>query len=105
MEQRAKDLGELEPPPHDRIGFLRVHFLIRVESLINVGCKFRPDDFPAHVWDELIALALERAFVDRLVDQQRRRSQEQEHQLSRARAATGVPPPGGTIFKTTHPFR
>lgn len=105
MEQRKQDLHGLEPPRHDRTAMARVHYLMRLESLINVGCKFRPDDLPASVWDELIAMALERAFVDKLVDQQREKHRREDTAMSKARAATGTPPPGQTMFKTSKPFR
>lgn len=80
-------------------------YLVRLESLINVGCKFRPDDLPPGVWDELIALALERAFVDKLVRQRQEKKSDQDREMSKARAATGLPQPGGTIFPTSKPFR
>jgi hypothetical protein len=107
LESRAKDLGTppIEPPAHDRALVVRIQYLVRIESLINVGCHFGPDDLPARVWDELIAMALERQFVDRLVDYRRDRQSSQETALNKARQQVGLPPPGGTIFTPSKPFR
>ncbi len=84
---------------------VRIQFLVRVESMINVGCKFGPNDLPMHVWDELQAMALERQFVDQLIDRRRERRRKQEHAESSARSQTGLPQPGQTIFQTSKPFR
>lgn len=84
---------------------LRVRWLIRLESLINVGCKFGPNDLDPDTWDELIAMALERQFVDRLVAVRREKNQHQESKLRETRQATGVPQPGGTLFEHSKPFR
>lgn len=73
--------------------------------MINVGCHFGPDDLAADVWDGLMALAMERQFMDRLVEQRREKHREQEGEKNKARAATGIPPPGGTIFQHKRPFR
>jgi hypothetical protein len=107
LECRAKELGNppVEPPAHNRLGMARIQFLVRVESLINVGCKYGPNDLPARVWDELVTMALERQFVDRVIDQRRARNQRQEQAMGKARQQTGLPNPGGTIFPTQHPFR
>ena len=107
LEARKKELGDppLEPPKHNRRLMARIQFLLRIESLINVGCKFQPDDLPMHVWDELIAMALERQFVDRIVDKRRSRHRQQDRALQQARKQTGLPPPGGTIFKHSKPFK
>jgi hypothetical protein len=83
----------------------RIQFLLRIESLINVGCKYQPDDLPPRVWDELIAMALERQFVDRLVDQRRNKNRQQDRAINQARKQTGLPPPGGTLFKHSRPFK
>lgn len=102
MEQRKKDLrGEtpLEPPEHDRSAFRWIQHLVRLESLINVGCHFGPNDLSPETWDALIAMALERQFIDRLVEHRQKKRQEFDAQLDKARAATGVPPPGRTLFK------
>jgi len=83
----------------------RIQFLLRIESLINVGCKFQPDDLPPRVWDELVAMALERQFVDRLVDKRRAKGRQQDRAIQQARTQTGLPPPGGTLFKHSKPFK
>lgn len=72
--------------------------------MINVGCKFGPNDLPAHVWDELIAMALERAFVDKLVERRRDKRHREESAINKARQQTGVPAPGQTIFEHSRPF-
>lgn len=107
MEARKKELGEptIEPPEHDRRLMGRVQFLLRVESRINVGCKYQLDDLPMHVWDELVAMALERQYVDRIVDKRRSRRGQQDRALAQARKQTGLPPPGGTIFQHSKPFK
>lgn len=94
-----------EPPPHDPAAMVRVQFLVRIESLVNVGCHFGPDDLPPAVWDELIAYAIERAYIERILDQRRERHSEEQSVANEARTATGAPPPGGTIFPTSRPFR
>jgi hypothetical protein len=107
LEGRKKELGDppVEPPAHNRGLMKRVQFLLRIESLINVGCTFRPDDLPPRVWDELIAMALERQFVDRLVDRRRSNQRSQDQAVNAARRQTGLPPPGSTIFQHSKPFR
>jgi hypothetical protein len=107
LEGRKKELGDpvVEPPEHNRALLARVQYLVRLESLINVGCKFGPNDLPARVWDELLAMALERQFMDALVEHRRERSRAQETAISKARQQTGLPGPGQTIFETSRPFR
>jgi hypothetical protein len=84
---------------------VRVRYLVRLESMVNVGCKFGPNDLPADVWDQLVTLAMERAFVDRLVQKRHDRQGHENRAMGKARATTGVPPPGGTLFPTKKPFR
>ena len=91
-------------PPHDQAAFVRVGYLLRLESLINVGCHFGPSDLPAQVWHELIVLNIERAYIDRVLDKRREKHSKEETALSEARSATGIPQPGGTIFPTKHRF-
>jgi hypothetical protein len=83
----------------------RVQFLLRLESLIQIGCKYQPDDLPPRVWDELLAMALERQFVDRLVEHRRAKGRREEQAVNKARQATGLPPPGGTVFTPSKPFK
>jgi hypothetical protein len=52
-----------------------------------------------------MALAIERNLMDRLVQLRSQKQHEQDAEQSKARAATGTPPPGGTIFKHKRPFR
>lgn len=91
-------------PEYDAALIPRVVFLLRVEALINIGCKYGPGDLEAQTWDHLLILGSERAFVDRLVDGRRNKRQQSEAEMSKARQQTGVPAPGGTLFKTTKPF-
>lgn len=107
LESRKKELGDpaIEPPPHNTTLLVRIQYLVRLESLINVGCKFGPDDLPARVWDELLAMALERQFVDTLVEWRRDRQRAQERSVSKARQQTGLPGPGQTIFEHSRPFK
>jgi hypothetical protein len=107
LEGRKKELGEpaIEPPAHNKALMGRVQFLVRLESLINVGCKFGPNDLAPHVWDELLAMALERQFMESLVDHRRERARAQDSAVSKARQQTGLPQPGQTIFAHSRPFR
>lgn len=100
LEHRKKDLGNpvIAPPPHDPALFVRVQYLIGVESLINVGCHFGPDDLPARVWDELIAMNIERSFMDRLVDHRRETKREVDHAVEKAHQVTGLPRAGESLF-------
>lgn len=100
-----KHLVPVEPDPEAAAG-TRLRFLVRVESLINVGCKFGPNDLPASVWDELTVLAIERQRMDRIIMEQRDKARQQdagvpagaELEMAKARRETGIPPPGGSIF-------
>lgn len=93
------------PPEYDSAWMYRVRYLIWVESLVNVGCKFRPDDLAPDVWDQLMALSMERSFLDRLIEERREKQHKEDVAINKARAATGHPPPGGTIFPHSKPFR
>jgi len=104
MKQRS-ELKKIPLPEHDTALFIRVRYLIWVESLITIGCHFGPNDLPADVWDQLLVLNIERSFVDRLVQQQGEKNRKEEGELNKARAVTGAPAPGGTLFSHSKPFR
>lgn len=92
-------------PAYDRALLVRVSYLTRIESMVNVGCKFAPDDLDPSTWDQLIAVALERQFVEELLRKRREKKGETNTQQQAARRQAGVPAPGGTIFKPTKPFK
>jgi hypothetical protein len=88
----------------------RFAFLVRLENMKEVGCRFTLDDFNASTWDELIVLAQERAFMDSVIatarhekDAQRDRHESYtpsaQAEVNAARAQLGVPPPGQSLFK------
>lgn len=91
-------------PEYDAALVPRVAFLLRVEGLINIGCKYGPNDLEPQTWDHLLILGSERSFVDRVVDGRRNKDRQSNAALSKARAQTGVPAPGGTLFKPSKPF-
>lgn len=72
----------------------RVRFLVRVESTINVGCKYGPNDLAPEVWSDLILLAQERQWMDRLVQAFHRQlsetKQAEQAALTSLRADAGV---------------
>ena len=107
LQQREEDLGEpvIEPPEHDTALFPRVRYLIWTESMINIGCHYGPGDLTPETWDQLLTLNLERSFVDRLVQHRRDTKQEDEVNVGKARAQTGIPGPGGNIFTPSKPYR
>ena len=107
VEQREKDLGEPALLVAATTGRARerVRFLIHIESLVNVGCKYGPDDLPAHVWDELVTLSVERMRLERIIDRRRERQRTQNQQEMAARDKAGTPQPGQTLFPSSRPFR
>lgn len=92
-------------PPLDPELIPRLRYLAWVESMINVGCHFGPGDLEAATWDQLIALALERQFVEALLADRRESKGQQDAATDKARAEVGIPKPGGTLFKPSKPFR
>lgn len=104
--QFEKDGGKLPAlPPHDPTLQVRIAYLFRLKALIDVGCHFAPDDLPPAVWDELILLEGEKALVDRVLDKRRDQKGREDREMGKARAQTGVPPPGGTLFQHSRPFK
>lgn len=92
------------PEPDPEL-FTRVAFLFRIEAMISVGCKYGPNDLTPDVWDHLIILSSERAFADRILDGRRDKHRQDDQQMQKARAQTGMPAPGGTLFKPTRAFK
>lgn len=83
----------------------RIKFISRIESMINVGCKFGPNDLAPEIWTELIVLAQERSWVQGEIDRQRRENKEAvqvdplaQKELDKVRREQGIPPVGQSIF-------
>jgi hypothetical protein len=91
-------------PEYDPEMMVRVAYIMRVEAMVNVGCKYGPNDLDPSTWDHLLILASERAFVDRVVDARREKHKHSDAGMAKARQVTGAPAPGGTLFKPSHPF-
>jgi hypothetical protein len=72
--------------------------------MINVGCKFGPDDLSPDTWDGLILIARERQKISNKIDDARRRKEpeqlpkEAQKKVDTLRKETGIPPPGQSIF-------
>lgn len=64
---------EREPTSPEMV---RVRYLVHLESMVNVGCKFGPNDLDPQSWEELICLAMERSRIDRLVTAAKDRERE-----------------------------
>ncbi len=81
---------------------LRIRHLSRLEAMINVGCKFGPNDLAPEQWTELIMMAEERNWMDKRIDQfrERRRKGQREidEAMSKGRKELSIPAPGGAIF-------
>ena len=92
-------------PEYDPALVNRVALLFRIEALISVGLKYGPDDLQASTWDHLIMLSAERAFVDRILDARRDKHRQNDQMMQKARAVTGAPAPGGTLFRPTRGFK
>jgi hypothetical protein len=91
-------------PEYDPEMMVRVAYIMRVEALVNVGCKYGPNDLAPDVWDHLLILAAERAFVDKVVEGRRDKGKRSDAEMAKARQVTGAPAPGGTLFKPSRPF-
>lgn len=90
----------------------RITFLTRIESMVNVGCKFAPNDLDPRTWSELIMMALERQRMDDLLrkgkDAQSRKDKptpEAEAALRVSRKELGMPETGTSLFPQTRPMR
>jgi len=86
-------------------GIKRANYFFRIESMINVGCKFAPDDLSPDTWDGLIMIARERQRIMNLVDDQRRKGDEneklppeQQKRVAEVRKEMKIPPPGKSVF-------
>jgi hypothetical protein len=95
----------VEPEPTAPEG-VRVRYLVHLESMVNVGCKFGPNDLDPDTWGELVALAIERARMDRLIhaakDKAReggaKETRETEEALRASREQLGIPGAGKSLF-------
>ena len=102
--------GPVEPEPHP-VALARIRFLTRLESMVNVGCKFQVNDLDGQTWSELIMLAIERQRVqDKLAkgrEAQREKPPEPEEKkaFETARKELGLPPVGGAIFPSRTPMK
>lgn len=81
----------------------RVRHLVHIESMVNVGCKFGPNDLDPATWEELIWLAMERGRMDRLVNAAKDRNRDagakdpkEEDALRKARELGGAGSAGAT---------
>lgn len=92
-------------PEHEPSLTPRLMFLLRIESYINVGAKYGPNDLEPQTWDHLLVLASERAFMDRLLDKRREGRRGNDAAMQKARQQTGLPAPGGTLFAHSKPFK
>lgn len=85
----------------------RISFLVRLESMANVGCKWQVNDLSFDVWTELIILATERQRLDRLIREQQEASREAEREANtkadEARQMDKIPPPGASLFPGNAP--
>lgn len=93
----------------DPVVMTRLRHLIRLESMVHVGCRFLPDDLTPREWDELITLAQERQWVDEQIRKQQDRQHHAEHSvessLDAGRKELGIPPVGGSLFPREKPMR
>lgn len=80
----------------------RVRHIVRLESMVNVGCKFGPNDLKPDQWRDLIVLAQERNWIDEKVQEHREKAREEQAKIDKAmaeaRKASGVPSPGQSLF-------
>jgi hypothetical protein len=97
-------------PEANEVLLPRVRHVLRLESMINVGCKYGPDDLAPEVWDELIALSMERAWVDKHLVHDRKKpedeglSADEIQKRDKVRRESKIPPAGGTIFPQRKPL-
>jgi len=104
-------VGPAEDPPAAS-AMVRLSFLTRLSSMVNVGCKFAPNDLDPRTWSELIMVALERQRIDDIIrkGQDRKRDKdkpppEAEKALRESRKALGLPEGGTSLFPQTKPMR
>lgn len=93
-----------EPDP-DHLPY--INHLSRIQSMINVGCKFGPDDLEPQVWDGLIAIAMEKKWIQDRIDAKTKGPlpQDSQQKVVEARAKDKIPQPGGTIFPQSRPLK
>lgn len=95
-------------PPADPVFYRRLGYLTKLESLVNVGCAFGPNDLDPRTWNELIMFAMERQRMDEKVRKAQDRKAdrgkappEQETAFRAARKELGVPEAGASLFSST----
>lgn len=80
----------------------RVKHITRLESLINIGCKFGPNDLEPDQWRDLVILATERQWIQQRVQEFRDTLRGQDANVADAqkavRQAAGLPAPGQSLF-------
>jgi len=106
-------VGPVEEQP-DQMAVKRLRFLLRIQSMVNVGCTFGPNDLDPRTWSELIMLALEQQRMQDLLREGRDRKNaekrpalsapEEQAALRTNRKELGVPE-GGRLFPATQPMR
>lgn len=82
--------------------FPRFRHILRLEGMINVGCKFSPNDLEWDQWRDLQVVSIERQWIQEQVRELRdtlREDTKQAHEgMAAARQAAGVPGPGQSLF-------
>lgn len=80
----------------------RIKHITRIESLVNIGCKFQLDDLDADQWRDLLILATERQWMQAKVQEFRESMRGQDREVKDAqtevRKAAGLPAPGQSLF-------
>lgn len=97
---------KVNAPELDPSLMLRVRYILHLENLVNVGCKFSPNDLSPKTWDHMIVLAQERNWIREKVNEQRRATdkphpnvdRDAEQRIEDQRKSLGVPSPGQSIF-------
>lgn len=96
-------------PQIDSLCSARLAHLVRLESMVNVGCKFAPDDLSPQEWDELIVLSQERNWMSEHIrkrkDGEKQQQREVQKTVEAVRKDAGVPPPGGSLFPRKKPMQ
>ena len=93
---------DLPDAPIDGRTLPRLRHLVRLESMISVGCHFLPNDLDYDQWQDLILLANERQWMEAQVEAQREQIRDAKAKMdaamAEARKESGVPPPGQSLF-------
>lgn len=113
-DKGCENYFNLSLPPLDDSYLRRMKHLIRLESMINVGCKFGPNDLLPDDWDGLIVLAQERQWMHTKLDEARDKrdkkgkdhpvDSEAQKKIDEQRKELGIPAPGQSIFPRSRPM-